>query len=72
MLREIAAGTLLGLGLFCVTQVACGGGLPPIVRCKLEALRVLPDDPGMVTVYDAVDVVERVKACHRAQADGGP
>lgn len=72
MLREIAAGTLLGLGLFCVTQVACGGGLPPIVRCKLEALKVLPEDPMQATAYDAVDLVHRLKACHRITADGGP
>lgn len=68
MLREIALGMLIGVGLF--VPFACGGGVSPLVRCKLDALKVLPDDPGMVTIYDAVDVIERVKACHRA-ADGG-
>lgn len=71
MLREIAAGVLLGFAFF--TPFACAGGaLSPLVRCKLDALRVLPDDPGMVTIYDAIDVIERVKACHREQGDGGP
>lgn len=72
MLREIAAGTLLGFCLFCVSQVACGAGLPAVVRCKLDALKVLPDDPMQATVYDAVDVIERLRACHRLEADGGP
>lgn len=72
MLREIAAGVVIGVGVFALLVGCMGGGLSPLVRCKLEALRVLPDDPGMVTIYDAVDVVERVKACHQAQADGGP
>jgi hypothetical protein len=71
MLREIAAGMVIGLVVF-GWLVACAGGLSPLVRCKLEALRVLPDDPGMVTVYDAIDVAERVRACHREAADGGP
>lgn len=72
MLREIAAGTLLGLGLFCVSQAACSEGLPPIVRCQLDALRVLPADENMITVGDARDVYRRVRACHRLEADGGP
>lgn len=73
MLREIAAGTVIGFGLFLLSQAACAGGaLSPLVRCKLEALRVLPDDPGMVTVNDGIDLVERLNACHRAAADGGP
>jgi hypothetical protein len=66
MLREIAAGTALGFVL-----LACGSGLPPVVRCKLEALDVLPDDPMQATALDAVDIIERLKACHRADADGG-
>ncbi len=70
MLREIAAGMVLGFVALCL-MVACAGGVPPIVRCKLEALDVLPDDPMQATVYDAVDIIERLKACHRAQADGG-
>lgn len=69
MLREILVGLVLGavvLGPF-----ACGGGVPAVVRCKLQALEVLPDDPGMVTIYDAIDVIERVRACRRLGPDGG-
>jgi hypothetical protein len=66
MLREIAAGMVLVLSL------ACSSGLSPVVRCKLEAVRVLPDDPMQATVYDAADLVERLRACHRLEADGGP
>lgn len=65
MLR--AAGVAIGF----VVLVACAGGLPPIVRCKLQALDVLPDDPMQATVYDAVDIIERLQACHRAEVDGG-
>jgi hypothetical protein len=72
MLREIALGVVVGmvaLGL----PLACGGaGVTPLVRCKLEALRILPDDPAMVTVYDVADIVERVRACRRTESDGGP
>ena len=70
MLREIAVGTVIGFWLFLLSQAACAG-VSPLVRCKLEALRVLPDDPGMVTVNDGIDLVERLNACHRAEADGG-
>lgn len=69
MLREIAAGMVLGFVALCLA-VACAG-VPPIVQCKLDALKVLPDDPAMATPYDAVDVIERLQACHRAEADGG-
>jgi hypothetical protein len=71
MLREIAAGTVLGLLLFCLSQAACAG-LPPVVRCKLDALKVLPEDENMITVGDALDVYRRVRACHHLEADGGP
>lgn len=67
MLREIAVGVLIGFGL--LAPFACANSA--LVQCKLAALEVLPDDPGMVTIYDAVDVIERVKACRRVHADGG-
>lgn len=38
-----------------------------LVQCKVDALKVLPDDPGQATVRDAIDVVRRVKACHDAE-----
>ncbi len=69
MLREIAAG--VAIGLTCLgLPLACGSELPALVRCKLDALRVLPDDPGMATAYDAVDVIERIGACRHAFGDG--
>ncbi len=71
MLREIAAGLVIGLVVFgFLTACIAGGGLSPLARCKLDALDVLPDDPMQATALDAVDVIERLKACHR-QADGG-
>ena len=72
MLREIAAGVVIGVGVFSLLVACMGGGLSPLVRCKLDALAVLPDDPMQATAYDAVDVIERLKACHRAESDGGP
>ena len=71
MLREIAVGVVVGLVVLGFPAACAGGGLSPLLRCKLEALRVLPDDPLRATVYDAVDVIERVQACHR-DGDGGP
>ncbi len=71
--------TQIGIGLIVCfigfgSWFACGpsGGLSPLQRCLLDTLKVLPRDPMMVTPYDAVDVVERVHACERAEADGGP
>lgn len=72
MLREVAAGLVIGLVVFGLLTACMGGGLSPLVRCKLDALAVLPDDPLQATAYDAVDVIERLKACHRDLADGGP
>ena len=70
---QIALGAAIGLitfGLLLLTQ-GCGSSLTPqLVQCKLDALKILPDDPMHVTVFDAVDLVERIQACH-APADGG-
>lgn len=72
MLREIAFGVVIvmvALGL----PLACGGaGVSPLVRCQLEALKILPADPDMVTVFDAVDVTQRLRECRRVARDGGP
>lgn len=67
MLREIAVGVAIGLGV--LGPLSCGSTLPALVRCKLEALKVLPDDPMQATAYDAADVIHRLQACH--EADGG-
>lgn len=70
-LQQIALGVVLGLVALGV-PMACtaSGGLSPAVRCQLDALKVLPEDPMQATVYDAVDVIRRVRACKAA--DGGP
>lgn len=49
---------------------ACGSGqrhddLPRAVQCRLDALKVLPQDIGNITVYDAIDIYERVRACDK-------
>ncbi len=71
MLRETLLGFALG---FCALRglVACSAApqLTQDISCRLDALRVLPDDPEQVTVYDAVDVVRRMKAC-KAVGDAG-
>jgi hypothetical protein len=78
--------SLLALGLGLVVGAAVGAlavgcsstPLPPVqeipalIRCQLSSLSVLPGDPRMATVYDAVDVIERLRACERqAVGDGG-
>jgi hypothetical protein len=74
-IQDIAAGFVVGLCVLgTLAMPACGTAITPqLVQCKLEALRVLPADPKMATVYDAVEIIERVKACHgKAEAtDGG-
>lgn len=64
---------LIAVGGFLALPWSCAGGqLTPLNQCRLESLEVLPSDPNMATVYDAVDVIERLIACERAQTDGGP
>jgi len=70
--RPIAVAGILGWVLLAANTTGCGRAAiaPQLVQCKLDALRVLPDDPAQVTVADAVDVVSRIKACHQP-ADAG-
>lgn len=70
MLREMALGVVVAFVVLGPLGLACGNST--LVQCKLDALKVLPRDPGQATVYDAVDVIERVNACHRIETDGGP
>jgi hypothetical protein len=65
-----AAVSLLVFGALALMLHGCGAATPMVVQCKLDALKVLPEDPQMVTPYDAVDLINRLKACH-APADGG-
>lgn len=72
-LVQVAAGFVIGL--VALGPAACGsahGRLPPVVECKLAALKVLPTDPMQATVYDAVDVIERVGECDRLSDGGAP
>jgi hypothetical protein len=70
VLGMLQSGLLWAAALgVCVT--GCGAALPAAqIQCRLAALEVLPEDPMQVTVYDAVDVVERLRACS-APKDGG-
>ncbi len=71
-LIPMAVGALVGI-VAAVVPWACGAGqrhddLPRAVQCRLDALKVLPEDIGRITVYDAIDIYERVRACDRAPA----
>jgi hypothetical protein len=71
--RQIAFGVLISLAGFGGLAYGCAGGqLSPLVQCKLDALKVLPADPLKATVYDAIDVIERLQACHRPDAGAAP
>lgn len=67
-LAQIAIGVALGLVVFGL-PMSCGAGaqrLPALIECKVRAVdAVLPAEPGMLTVYDAIDIWERVRQCHR-------
>jgi hypothetical protein len=71
---QIAIGCVIGLIAFAI-PLSCGAGsarLPALVACKLEAIdKVLPAEPGMLSIYDAIDIWERVRACNRAHPDAG-
>lgn len=68
MLRETLIGFAIG---FCALRLVACSGAPQLtsdVACRLNALRVLPEDPEQVTAYDAIEVVRRVKACGAGDA----
>lgn len=67
-----AVACVVGLVAFLVPWSCAGGQLTPVMQCRLAALEVLPEDPAMATVYDAVDVIERMLACKLEHADAGP
>lgn len=73
MLREIALGAVVGMCVLGLPLACTSGRLPELVRCQLSALEILPNDPKMATIYDAIDVIERVRACHAEHVgrDGG-
>ncbi len=68
MLRDVTVGFVVG---FCLLRLCACSAAPQLtqdVACRLNALRVLPEDPEQVTVYDAIDVVQRVRACKGGDA----
>lgn len=69
---SITLALAVGLVGFLVPWSCAGGQLTPLNQCRLSALEVLPSDPNMATAHDAVDIIERLIACQRAQTDGGP
>ena len=70
--RPIAVAGVIGWVLLAANTTGCGQAAitPQMVQCKLDALRVLPEDPKQATVADAVDLISRIKACHEP-ADAG-
>ncbi len=68
-LAPLAIGALVGLVIVAIPS-GCGASLnSAVVTCKIDALKFLPSDPQMATPYDAVDLINRLKACDAG--DGG-
>lgn len=65
-MRQIV-GSFGGFFLF-LALAACGPAA--LVQCRLDAVKVLPEDPGQITPYDLADVVKRLNAC-KAGGDAG-
>ena len=70
-IAQILAGAVVLAATLLVTKCTAGGQLTPRMQCRLDALKVLPSDPLNATVYDAVDVIQRVRACDRSHPDAG-
>lgn len=73
-LAQIAVGVAIALVVFGVPLACTSGTFNARWSCYARALEVLPEDPMMATVYDAVDVIRRKQECDRelaAAADGG-
>ena len=72
-LVQIAIGLVVGFIVLGIPMSSCGAAqqLTPVIRCKLEALRVLPKERRMLSPYDLEDIYDRVNACYRMGADGG-
>lgn len=71
--QHVAYGALLGLAIFGSLSLVAQGCATnsSVIACKLDALKVLPEDPRMVTPYDAVDLVKRLNECRAVSADAG-
>ena len=63
---------ILAITLGLSVLAACGTtATSAVIRCQLDALRALPEDPMQVTVFDSVDLVTKLKACREPAADAG-
>lgn len=72
-LRQIGIGAALSLLAFGALLLSLNGcGSATTAQCKLNALKILPDDPKMVTPYDAEDLINRLKACEAGPDGGAP
>lgn len=71
-ITQVGLGVVLSVSALALAW-ACSGAqrIPAVVACQVEALKILPDDPMMATVYDAVDLIHRIRACHRHHPDAG-
>lgn len=69
---QIVAAFGVGLIALAVARCSATGQLTPVMACRLDALKVLPADPLNATVADAVDVIQRVRACGQVHGDAGP
>lgn len=73
--HQVVAGVIVCSVTAAVVWACAGAGsqkrpnLPAIVECQLGALSVLPQDLGHVTVYDAIDIWERVHNCFQLHPD---
>ena len=72
--RTIAGLGIFGWAVLAANASGCGQAAitPQLVQCKLDALRVLPEDPKQATVADAIDLIGRIKACHETPDGGSP
>lgn len=67
-------GALVAIGAIAAPGACTSGAqLERLVECKLDALKILPDDPEQISIGDARDIWQRVRACHivHGAPDGG-
>jgi hypothetical protein len=58
------------LTVLVLVAIASGCGAPALLQCRVEAVKMLPDDPMQLTFGDVADLTQRLHAC-KAQGDAG-